>query len=63
MVNQQYEEERQKMEEQLEQINGVLDMYLTKERKREIQEKELETERIQQEEQRRVQEEEKKIQE
>ena len=64
LINQQYEKERQKMEEQLEQINGVLDMYLTKERQREIQEKELETARIQQgEEQRRVQEEEKKIQE
>ena len=64
LINQQYENERQKMEEQLEQINGVLDMYLTKERQREIQEKELETARIQQEEQqRRAQEEEKKIQE
>ena len=64
LINQQYEKERQKMEEQLEQINGVLDMYLTKERQREIQEKELETARIQQQEkQRRVQEEEKKIQE
>ena len=31
LINQQYEEERQKMEEQLEQINGVLDVYLTKE--------------------------------
>ena len=50
LINQQYEKERQKMEEQLEQINGVLDMYLTKERQREIQEKELETARIQQEE-------------
>ena len=48
LINQQYEEERQKMEIQLEQINGVLDLYLTRERQKEIEEKELEMARLQQ---------------
>ena len=64
LINQQYEEERQKMEIQLEQINGVLDLYLTRERQKEIEEKELEMARLQQqEEERRAQENERKIQE
>ena len=64
LINKQYEEERQRMEGQLEQINGVLDMYLTKERQKEIHERELEMARLQQEErERKVQEEERRAQE
>ena len=64
LINKQYEEERQRMEGQLEQINGVLDMYLTKERQKKIHERELEMARLQQEErERKVQEEERRAQE
>ena len=64
LINQQYEEEKQKMEIQLEEINGVMDLYLTKERQKEIEEKEIEMARLQeQEEERKAQEEERKIQE
>ena len=52
------------MEIQLEEINGVMDLYLTRERQKEIEEREMEMARLQeQEEERKAQEEERKIQE
>ena len=63
LINQQYEEERQKMEIQLEEINGVMDLYLTKERQKEVEEKEIEMAKIQEQEEERKALEERKIQE
>ena len=53
LINQQYEEERQRMEIQLEEINGVLDLYLTRERQKEVEEKEFQMARLQQQEEER----------